>query len=129
MEFISCTVFAYGVTSSGKTHTIQGTAEQPGIIPRVVNVCCFHVFILAQHVFIHMTQALLERKREMYRSAVSLSLSYMEIYKDEAYDLLVPKETVLQDLFVSLTNPTNFIFFVQRHINFRFAKILPEKFL
>lgn len=68
---------------------------------------CLH---LAQHVFIHMTQALLERKRETYRSAVSLSLSYMEIYKDEAYDLLVPKETVLQDLFVSLTNPTNFIF-------------------
>ena len=32
------TVFAYGVTSSGKTHTIQGTKAQPGIIPRVVKV-------------------------------------------------------------------------------------------
>lgn len=35
---LSCTVFAYGVTSSGKTHTIQGNASEPGIIPRVVKV-------------------------------------------------------------------------------------------
>ena len=32
------TVFAYGVTSSGKTHTMQGTANDPGIIPRAVKV-------------------------------------------------------------------------------------------
>lgn len=32
------TVFAYGVTSSGKTHTMQGTADDPGIIPRAVEV-------------------------------------------------------------------------------------------
>lgn len=30
------TVFAYGQTSSGKTHTMRGTAEQPGIIPMAV---------------------------------------------------------------------------------------------
>ena len=30
------TVFAYGQTSSGKTHTMQGTAEEPGIIPLAV---------------------------------------------------------------------------------------------
>jgi len=33
------TIFAYGVTSSGKTHTMQGTPTQPGIIPRVMHVC------------------------------------------------------------------------------------------
>ena len=32
------TVFAYGVTSSGKTHTMQGNPSQPGIIPRAVEV-------------------------------------------------------------------------------------------
>ena len=32
------TVFAYGVTSSGKTHTIQGSKADPGIIPRAVRV-------------------------------------------------------------------------------------------
>ena len=32
------TIFAYGVTSSGKTHTMQGTKLEPGVIPRVVEV-------------------------------------------------------------------------------------------
>lgn len=32
------TIFAYGVTSSGKTHTMQGSATEPGIIPRVMEV-------------------------------------------------------------------------------------------
>jgi 3D (Asp-Asp-Asp) domain-containing protein len=32
------TIFAYGVTSSGKTHTMQGTKTDPGVIPRVVRV-------------------------------------------------------------------------------------------
>ena len=27
------TVFAYGQTSSGKTHTMMGTNENPGVIP------------------------------------------------------------------------------------------------
>ncbi len=37
---INTTVFAYGVTGSGKTHTMQGgvTAREQGIIPRVMKV-------------------------------------------------------------------------------------------
>ncbi|KAG1689906.1 Kinesin-like protein KIF23 [Nymphon striatum] len=31
-------LFAYGVTSSGKTHTMTGTPEQPGIMPRFLDV-------------------------------------------------------------------------------------------
>ena len=30
------TVFAYGQTSSGKTHTMRGSADEPGIIPLAV---------------------------------------------------------------------------------------------
>ena len=30
------TVFAYGQTSSGKTHTMRGTPDEPGIIPMAV---------------------------------------------------------------------------------------------
>ena len=37
--FKTVTIFAYGVTSSGKTHTMQGTKAEPGIIPRTVQVC------------------------------------------------------------------------------------------
>lgn len=30
------TVFAYGQTSSGKTYTMMGTSEEPGVIPMAV---------------------------------------------------------------------------------------------
>lgn len=69
------TVFAYGVTSSGKTHTMQGTKTEPGIIPRAV-------------------QALFERQSGLKRYKCSLAISYMEIYKDEVYDLLVARDNV-----------------------------------
>ncbi|THH03411.1 hypothetical protein EW145_g6275 [Phellinidium pouzarii] len=71
---VTVTVFAYGVTSSGKTHTIQGSKAQPGIIPRVV-------------------KDLLERTASFPNAQVSLSVSYMEIYKEDAYDLLVERES------------------------------------
>ncbi|KAG8745374.1 hypothetical protein FRC10_008233 [Ceratobasidium sp. 414] len=67
---LTVTIFAYGVTSSGKTHTMQGSLEQPGIIPRVVD-------------------ALFQRKATMSQEDVSLELSYMEIYKDDVFDLMV----------------------------------------
>ncbi|CUA73803.1 Kinesin-like protein KIF22 [Rattus norvegicus] [Rhizoctonia solani] len=68
------TIFAYGVTSSGKTHTMQGSATQPGIIPR----------------------ALFERKVNT-RAKVSFELSYMEIYKDDVFDLMGTKLPVRED--------------------------------
>ncbi|KAK7462307.1 hypothetical protein VKT23_007908 [Stygiomarasmius scandens] len=70
---VTVTIFAYGVTSSGKTHTMQGTKAEPGVIPRAV-------------------RALFARKAEYSQYQVTLSVSYMEIYKDEAYDLLVNRE-------------------------------------
>ncbi|KAF8155490.1 P-loop containing nucleoside triphosphate hydrolase protein [Crassisporium funariophilum] len=70
---ITVTIFAYGVTSSGKTHTMQGTKADPGVIPRVV-------------------RAMFEKKRHIHQYQTSLTISYMEIYKDEVYDLLVTRE-------------------------------------
>ncbi|KAF9553564.1 kinesin-domain-containing protein [Agrocybe pediades] len=70
---VTVTIFAYGVTSSGKTHTMQGTRAEPGVIPRVV-------------------QAMFEKKGAIERFNTSLEISYMEIYKDEVYDLLVNRE-------------------------------------
>lgn len=31
------TVFAYGQTNSGKTHTMRGSASEPGVIPLAVH--------------------------------------------------------------------------------------------
>ncbi|KAI0300601.1 P-loop containing nucleoside triphosphate hydrolase protein [Multifurca ochricompacta] len=70
----TATIFAYGVTSSGKTHTMQGTRSQPGVIPRAV-------------------EALFDYKQRMCVHGASVSVSYMEIYRDEVYDLLVDRET------------------------------------
>ena len=37
------TVFAYGQTSSGKTHTMRGTEQEPGIIPLAVREIFDHI--------------------------------------------------------------------------------------
>ncbi|WVQ71595.1 hypothetical protein IAR50_001135 [Cryptococcus sp. DSM 104548] len=66
---VNTTIFAYGVTGAGKTHTMQGTKEDPGLIPRAVN-------------------AILERQAELSTSTVEVYMSYVEILKDEVYDLL-----------------------------------------
>lgn len=36
MEGINGTIFAYGQTSSGKTHTMLGSATNPGVIPMTI---------------------------------------------------------------------------------------------
>ncbi|KAF8137524.1 P-loop containing nucleoside triphosphate hydrolase protein [Boletus edulis] len=71
---VTVTIFAYGVTSSGKTHTMQGTKAQPGVIRRVVEAMFLH-------------------KAALQRSNVELAVSYMEIYKDDVYDLFVNRES------------------------------------
>jgi len=37
MEGVNVTVIAYGQTASGKTHTISGSQEEPGIIPTMIS--------------------------------------------------------------------------------------------
>ncbi|CAG8516405.1 3900_t:CDS:10 [Ambispora leptoticha] len=69
----NATIFAYGVTGSGKTYTIQGTETRPGIIPRTV-------------------QTLFEIKG-LSKYSLDLRLSYIEIYKEVINDLLVPRDT------------------------------------
>ncbi|OCF71914.1 microtubule motor protein [Kwoniella mangroviensis CBS 8886] len=63
------TIFTYGVTGSGKTHTMQGSRSDPGIIPRTV-------------------QAIFQKRSEMRSSISNIAFSYVEILKDEVYDLL-----------------------------------------
>ncbi|CAI9782842.1 unnamed protein product [Fraxinus pennsylvanica] len=71
------TVFAYGQTSSGKTHTMRGSASEPGVIPLAV----YDLFNI-----IH---------EEMDREFL-LRMSYMEIYNEEINDLLAPEHRKLQ---------------------------------
>ncbi|KAI4307253.1 hypothetical protein L6164_030459 [Bauhinia variegata] len=71
MEGINGTVFAYGVTSSGKTHTMHGEQKSPGIIPLAVK----DVFSIIQ---------------ETPGREFLLRISYLEIYNEVINDLLDP---------------------------------------
>ncbi|KAL9684783.1 hypothetical protein QQ045_022224 [Rhodiola kirilowii] len=71
MEGVNGTVFAYGVTSSGKTHTMHGDQDSPGIIPLAIK----DVFSIIQDT----------PGREYL-----LRVSYLEIYNEIINDLLDP---------------------------------------
>ncbi|XP_057974941.1 kinesin-like protein KIN-7C, mitochondrial [Malania oleifera] len=71
MEGINGTVMAYGVTSSGKTHTMHGEQKSPGIIPLAVK----DVFGIIQETPGH---------------EFLLRVSYLEIYNEVINDLLNP---------------------------------------
>ncbi|CAI5478758.1 unnamed protein product [Closterium sp. Yama58-4] len=71
MEGINGTVFAYGVTSSGKTHSMHGDQKSPGVIPLAVK----EVFSIIQDT----------PGREFL-----LRVSYLEIYNEVINDLLNP---------------------------------------
>ncbi|KAL8840893.1 MAG: hypothetical protein Q9170_001157 [Blastenia crenularia] len=72
LDGYNATVFAYGATGCGKTHTITGTAQQPGVIVLTM-------------------QELFERIADRTDDKVTdVSLSYLEIYNETIRDLLVP---------------------------------------
>ena len=70
----SCVLFAYGMTNAGKTYTIQGTSQEPGVLPRLVS-------------------SVLERMDE--QSDWELQTSMFEIYQEKIYDLLSNKKDKL----------------------------------
>ncbi|KAL4910762.1 hypothetical protein BDW74DRAFT_184488 [Aspergillus multicolor] len=74
------TLFAYGVTGTGKTHTMRGgkSLAERGVIPRLLS-------------------SIYRRSRKMEKdnegqTSVSVSLSYYEIYNDKVFDLFEPPE-------------------------------------
>ncbi|KAG9135043.1 hypothetical protein Leryth_011545 [Lithospermum erythrorhizon] len=71
MEGVNGTVFAYGVTSSGKTHTMHGDQNCPGIIPLAIK----DIFSMIQ---------------DTPGSEFLLRVSYLEIYNEVINDLLDP---------------------------------------
>jgi hypothetical protein len=70
-------IFAYGQTSSGKTHTIHGTNDDPGMIPLAVEGIFDYIEAASDRVF-------------------TLRVSYLEIYNEIINDLLNPMGTNLQ---------------------------------
>ncbi|XP_030631561.1 kinesin-like protein KIF22 [Chanos chanos] len=71
----NASVFAYGPTGAGKTHTMLGSQEQPGVIPRAVR----EVFHLVR-----------TEEKEQDDWEYSVGMSYLEIYNEKVLDLLSP---------------------------------------
>ncbi|KAJ2501414.1 tubulin-dependent ATPase kip3 [Coemansia sp. RSA 1972] len=70
MTGYNATVFAYGATGCGKTYTISGCPEDPGVI-----------FLTMQELF--------ERVANEDDKTVEITLSYLEVYNETIRDLLV----------------------------------------
>ena len=66
------TIFCYGQTGAGKTFTMIGTKDHPGIVPRVF-----------RHVFDSISDSCLDEK-------FLISVSFLELYNEEIRDLLQP---------------------------------------
>ncbi|KAF3942091.1 Kinesin-4 [Dactylella cylindrospora] len=73
MEGYHGTVFAYGMTGTGKTFSMQGTSENPGVIPLAVT----DIFSFI---------------RETPHREFLLRVSYLEIYNEKIHDLLSPNQ-------------------------------------
>ena len=71
MEGYHGTVFAYGMTGTGKTFSMQGTQDSPGVIPLAIADIFSYV-------------------RETPNREFLLRVSYLEIYNEKINDLLSP---------------------------------------
>ncbi|ORY05417.1 kinesin-domain-containing protein [Basidiobolus meristosporus CBS 931.73] len=72
MNGVNGTIFAYGQTSSGKTFTMHGTKEEPGIIPMAIEDIFRYILETPDREFL-------------------LRVSYLEIYNEVIKDLLNPE--------------------------------------
>uniref|UniRef100_A0A3B3RKH6 Kinesin-like protein n=2 Tax=Paramormyrops kingsleyae TaxID=1676925 RepID=A0A3B3RKH6_9TELE len=80
LEGYNGTIFAYGQTSSGKTHTMEGKLHdlgQMGIIPRIARDIFDHIYSMDENLEFH------------------IKVSYFEIYLDKIRDLLDVSKTNL----------------------------------
>ncbi|KAH6686656.1 kinesin-II 95 kDa subunit [Plectosphaerella plurivora] len=77
---VDVTIFAYGVTGTGKTHTMRGGLKlaDRGVIPRLLS----NVFRRGKKI----------AKDSDGQTTVDVSLSYYEIYNDKVFDLMEPPE-------------------------------------
>ncbi|CAM4523356.1 unnamed protein product [Caretta caretta] len=119
LEGYNGTIFAYGQTSSGKTHTMEGTLHDPdgmGIIPRIVQDIFNYIYSMDENLEFH------------------IKVSYFEIYLDKIRDLLDVSKTNLSvhedknrvpyvKVSISVTLLTNLSFLHVHHL-FMFCQFL-----
>ncbi|KAF8343056.1 P-loop containing nucleoside triphosphate hydrolase protein [Cantharellus anzutake] len=129
-------VFAYGVTNSGKTYTIQGKhdGENPGILPRAIDVVFNSIGAnqeeddmgeagTSQHDATFVQSLLTEEDQGLWKErdetvlpiddgcAYAVYISYAEIYNNQIFDLLsqassIPQSSSAPDISHSSSAPS-----------------------
>jgi kinesin family protein 18/19 len=72
LDGINCSVFAYGATGAGKTHTMLGTSDKPGVM-----------FLTTMELY----RCIEQLKHE---KTCDIAVTYLEVYNETIRDLLVP---------------------------------------
>lgn len=86
------TIFAYGQTSSGKTHTMEGNlhdTDAMGIIPRIVQDIFNYIYSMDENLEFH------------------IKVSYFEIYLDKIRDLWMCPRPICQCMKTKTEYPTS----------------------
>jgi len=84
MQGYNASVFAYGATGAGKTYTMLGTEDQPGIMMLSIDE--------------------LFRSIELYSAQrdYMIKVAYVEVYNENIKDLLVDRNTSNEDMYLDL---------------------------
>ncbi|KAL9655278.1 hypothetical protein ABK040_009051 [Willaertia magna] len=89
-EGYNCTVFAYGQTASGKTFTMKGTEENPGVIRLAIRAIFDQI-----------------KNNEDENRTYLIRVSYLEIYNEKVRDLLSPEQRLV-NIFVDKNKNLSF---------------------
>lgn len=73
----NATIFAYGVTGAGKTHTMIGYEDEPGLMFYTINEIFDGIRAL-------------NRSSKYRNNSFQVEVSFLEIYNEQIRDLVVP---------------------------------------
>ncbi|KAL1268709.1 hypothetical protein QQF64_034072, partial [Cirrhinus molitorella] len=80
------TIFAYGQTSSGKTHTMEGNLHNPqqmGIIPRIAEDIFNHIFSMDENLEFHIKVSYFEIYMEKIRDLLDVTKTNLSVHEDK----------------------------------------------
>jgi len=78
MQGYNASVFAYGATGAGKTYTMLGTEDEPGIMMLSIDELFKQIEVFSQ------------------QRDYKLKVSYVEVYNENIKDLLVDRDEYLE---------------------------------
>ncbi|XP_046579389.1 LOW QUALITY PROTEIN: kinesin-like protein KIF22 [Haliotis rubra] len=82
LEGENVSIFAYGPTGAGKTHTMLGSPADPGVIPRVINGLFQTIDRKTKDIGVQV---------QPHSHKFEVAFSYLEIYNEKVQDLLEPR--------------------------------------